>query len=136
MSASAAASTRQSRWRRSRPFFRENSERNKERFADPEIRLLFLLQTFLQRALDGGGRSERESGPDWVRVVVSGAPQSLENHGLSVSTNELRALAASAASQGRAERPWGAILSDCSSGRPLEARTRSAGTGMVRLRTT
>lgn len=65
MSASAAASTRQSRWRRSRPFFRENSERNKERFADPEIRLLFLLQAFLQRALDGGGRIERESGPDW-----------------------------------------------------------------------
>ena len=62
MPASATASTRQSRWRRSRPFFRENSEHNKERFADPEIRLLFLLQAFLQRALDGGGRSERESG--------------------------------------------------------------------------
>ena len=43
-------------------FFRENSERWKDRFAYPEAWPQLLLQAFLQRVLNGGGRIEREFG--------------------------------------------------------------------------
>ena len=43
-------------------FFRENSEHWKDRFAYPEAWPQLLLQAFLQRVLNGGGRIEREFG--------------------------------------------------------------------------
>ena len=43
-------------------FFRENSEHWKDRFAYPEAWPQLLLQAFLQRVLNGGGRIEREYG--------------------------------------------------------------------------
>ena len=49
-------------------FFRENSEHWKDRFAYPEAWPQLLLQAFLQRALNGGGRIEREFGLGRGRV--------------------------------------------------------------------
>ena len=43
-------------------FFRENSEHWKDRFAYPEAWPQLLLQAFLQRVLNGGGRIDREFG--------------------------------------------------------------------------
>ncbi len=49
-------------------FFRENSEHWKNRFAYPEAWPQLLLQAFLQRVLNGGGRIEREFGLGRRRV--------------------------------------------------------------------
>ena len=52
-----------------RTFFRENSERWKGRFAYPEAWPQLLLQAFLQRALNGGGRTGVRPGPGAHRSV-------------------------------------------------------------------